>query len=71
VQFGLHIKKVKRQLRLKIMPAVLGILIAGGIIGALVAPTANNNLTLFEGMIAGVALGAGAAAIYFAVKKIQ
>lgn len=52
------------------MPLALGILAVGAVLGFIVAPSANNNLSAFEGALAGVVIGAGAAAVYFAIKKI-
>lgn len=52
------------------MPILL-ILGAGALLGYIVAPTASANLSAVEGAIAGIVIGAGAAAVYVALKKLR
>lgn len=42
----------------------------GALAGFIVAPSANNNLSALEGALAGVVVGVGVAAVFFAIKKI-
>lgn len=47
--------------------AIAGI---GALAGYIIAPNANNNLSVLEGALAGMVIGVGFAAVFFAVKKI-
>lgn len=54
----------------KFMPIIFALVGAGALAGYILAPSANNNLSAIEGLAAGVVIGIGAAAVYFAFKKV-
>ena len=52
------------------MPVILVIAGLGAIVGYSLSSSPASNLSNIEGLLVGAVIGVGAAAVYFAVKKV-
>ena len=54
----------------KNMPVLIGVLLVGAVGGYFFSNSASSTLSNLEGIVVGAAIGIGAAAVYFSIKKI-